>query len=109
MIVNALKCVLKASNLPVIIMSDEGSNRAGIVDACIRKKQKWNLSCIFEEYRRYDGPKVGVAFVLPRSRIWTANSSSSSSTQTSFLWLQMRRKSLASWSSLVVLCPFCFP
>ena len=57
MIVNALKYVLKASNLPVIIMSDEGSNRTGIVVACIRKKQKWNLSCIFEEYRRYDGPK----------------------------------------------------
>ena len=58
MIVDALKCVLKASNLPVMIMSEEGSNKTGIVVACIRKKQKWNLSSIFEEYRRYDGPKV---------------------------------------------------
>lgn len=58
MIVDALKCVLKASNLPVMIMSEEGSNKTGIVVACVRKKQKWNLSSIFEEYRRYDGPKV---------------------------------------------------
>ena len=109
MIVNALKYVLKASNLPVIIMSDEGSNRTGILVACIRKKQKWNLSCIFEEYRRYDGPKVGTTVAFPRSRIWTANSSLSSLTRTLFPWLRKRRKSLASWSSLVLLCPFCFP
>ena len=42
----------------VMIMSEEGSNKTGIVVACVRKKQKWNLSSIFEEYRRYDGPKV---------------------------------------------------
>ena len=64
MIVDALKNVLKASNLPVMIMSEEGSNKTGIVVACIRKKQKWNLSCIFEEYRRYDGPNVTYKFDL---------------------------------------------
>ena len=58
MVVNALKLVFDVSNLPMLIMCDEGSNRTGIVVACFRKKQKWNLSSIFEEYRRYDGPKV---------------------------------------------------
>ena len=47
-----------------MIMSEEGSNKTGIVVACIRKKQKWNLSCIFEEYRRYDGPNVTNYFNL---------------------------------------------
>ncbi|KAK8816415.1 hypothetical protein WA556_001360 [Blastocystis sp. ATCC 50177/Nand II] len=57
LVVNALKVVFDASNLPVLIMCDEGSNRTGIVVSCFRKKQKWNLASIFEEYRRYDGPK----------------------------------------------------
>ena len=56
LVVNALLLVLNTSNLPVMIMSEEGSNKTGIVVACLRKKQKWNLSSIYEEYRRYDGP-----------------------------------------------------
>lgn len=27
---------------------------------CLRKLQRWNLTSIFEEYRRYAGPKVRV-------------------------------------------------
>lgn len=41
------------------MVSEEGSIKTGIVVACLRKKQKWNLSSIFEEYRRYDSLKVG--------------------------------------------------
>lgn len=56
--VNALLLIFKPSNLPVMIMSDEKSNITGIVVACLRKKQKWNLSSIYEEYRRYNGQNV---------------------------------------------------
>lgn len=58
MVVNALKQILDVSNLPLLIVSEEGSIKTGIVVACLRKKQKWNLSSIFEEYRRYDGLQV---------------------------------------------------
>lgn len=58
MVVNALKSILDVTNLPLLITAEEGSIKTGIVVACLRKKQKWNLSSIFEEYRRYDGCKV---------------------------------------------------
>ena len=58
MVVNALKIILDPTNLPLLMVSDEGSIKTGIVVACLRKKQKWNLSSIFEEYRRYDSIKV---------------------------------------------------
>jgi len=32
--------------------------RTGTVVGCLRKLQRWNLSSIFEEYRRYAGSKV---------------------------------------------------
>jgi len=35
-----------------------GRSRAGTVVGCLRKLQRWNLSSIFEEYRRYAGSKV---------------------------------------------------
>jgi tyrosine-protein phosphatase OCA1 len=30
----------------------------GTIVGCMRKLQRWNLTSIFEEYRRYAGPKV---------------------------------------------------
>lgn len=64
MVVNALKQILDVSNLPLLIVSEEGSIKTGIVVACLRKKQKWNLSSIFEEYRRYDGLKVWIIMFI---------------------------------------------
>lgn len=32
----------------------------GTIVGCLRKLQRWNLTSIFEEYRRYAGPKVRV-------------------------------------------------
>ena len=58
MVVNALKSILDVTNLPLLITAEEGSIKTEIVVACLRKKQKCNLSSIFEEYRRYDGCKV---------------------------------------------------
>ena len=63
MVVNALKIILDPTNLPLLMVSEEGSIKTGIVVACLRKKQKWNLSSIFEEYRRYDSLKVGTFLV----------------------------------------------
>lgn len=31
---------------------------SGTVIGCLRKLQRWNLTSIFEEYRRYAGSKV---------------------------------------------------
>jgi len=30
----------------------------GVIVGCLRKLQRWNLTAIFEEYRRYAGSKV---------------------------------------------------
>ena len=37
-----------------------GRHRSGTVVGCYRKLQRWALSSIFEEYRRYAGMKVRV-------------------------------------------------
>jgi len=40
------------------IMCNLGRHRTGTVIGCLRKLQRWNLTSIFEEYRRYAGSKV---------------------------------------------------
>lgn len=58
-VLQALK-VLREENEPVLIMCREGRHRTGTVVGCWRKLQKWSLTAIFEEYRRFAGPKVRV-------------------------------------------------
>mmetsp|Transcript_5281 Transcript_5281/g.12692 ORF Transcript_5281/g.12692 Transcript_5281/m.12692 type:complete len:171 (+) Transcript_5281:247-759(+) len=48
------------SNYPLCLMDSVGRNRVGIVVGCLRKLQRWNLTSIFEEYRRYAGSKVRI-------------------------------------------------
>ncbi|KAJ3365129.1 Multidrug resistance protein 1 [Allomyces javanicus] len=50
--------ILNPRNYPLIIMCNLGRHRTGTVVGCLRKLQRWNLTSIFEEYRRYAGPKV---------------------------------------------------
>mmetsp|Transcript_76090 Transcript_76090/g.111448 ORF Transcript_76090/g.111448 Transcript_76090/m.111448 type:complete len:170 (+) Transcript_76090:132-641(+) len=47
-------------NYPLCLMDSVGRNRVGIVVGCLRKLQRWNLTSIFEEYRRCAGSKVRV-------------------------------------------------
>ncbi|ORX76171.1 protein-tyrosine phosphatase [Anaeromyces robustus] len=57
-VLEALDLILKPENYPLIVMCNLGRHRTGTVIGCLRKLQRWNLTSIFEEYRRYAGPKV---------------------------------------------------
>ncbi|CAG8634840.1 36657_t:CDS:2 [Racocetra persica] len=59
-VVEALGHILNPHNYPMIVMCNLGRHRTGTIVGCLRKLQKWNLTSIFEEYRRYAGPKVRV-------------------------------------------------
>lgn len=80
-VLQALDLILNPSNYPMMIMCNLGRHRTGnkkyiyhdlffscyskvyikslgTIVGCMRKLQRWNLTSIFEEYRRYAGPKV---------------------------------------------------
>mmetsp|Transcript_47532 Transcript_47532/g.113145 ORF Transcript_47532/g.113145 Transcript_47532/m.113145 type:complete len:171 (+) Transcript_47532:65-577(+) len=60
-VLQALQQILDTENhYPLCLMDSVGRNRVGIVVGCLRKMQRWNLTSIFEEYRRYAGSKVRV-------------------------------------------------
>nr|CAG8459646.1 7677_t:CDS:2 [Entrophospora candida] len=59
-VLEALELILNSHNYPMIIMCNLGRHRTGTIVGCLRKLQRWNLTSIFEEYRRYAGPKVRV-------------------------------------------------
>ncbi|KAJ3285569.1 tyrosine-protein phosphatase required for protection against superoxide stress (By similarity) [Borealophlyctis nickersoniae] len=59
-VLEALELILDPRNYPLMIMCNLGRHRTGTVVGCLRKLQRWNLTSIFEEYRRYAGPKVRV-------------------------------------------------
>eukprot|EP00694_Reclinomonas_americana_P004742 EC792894.1.p1 GENE.EC792894.1~~EC792894.1.p1 ORF type:complete len:190 (+),score=44.84 EC792894.1:2-571(+) len=54
----ALVDLLDVRNHPVLIHCNKGKHRTGVVVGCIRKVQKWSLTSIFDEYRRFAGTKV---------------------------------------------------
>lgn len=84
-VVSALKLILDPNNYPLSVMCNLGRHRSGRVPreliraslffnrlhstsgcmssegtviGCMRKLQRWNLTSIFEEYRRHAGSKV---------------------------------------------------
>ncbi|KAI7862537.1 putative tyrosine phosphatase family protein [Spinellus fusiger] len=57
-VLEALELILNPRTYPMIIMCNLGRHRTGTIVGCLRKLQRWNLTAIFEEYRRYAGPKV---------------------------------------------------
>ncbi|RUS18125.1 protein-tyrosine phosphatase [Endogone sp. FLAS-F59071] len=59
-VLEALEIILKPNNYPMIIMCNMGRHRTGTVVGCLRKLQRWSLTSILEEYRRYAGSKVRV-------------------------------------------------
>eukprot|EP00899_Mesostigma_viride_P014465 jgi/Mesvir1/23019/Mv14614-RA.1 len=54
----ALRVILCPSNYPLHVVCNLGRHTTGTVIGCLRKLQRWNLTAIFEEYRRYAGNKV---------------------------------------------------
>lgn len=59
-VLQALDLVLNPLNSPTMIMCAQGRHRTGTCVGCLRKLQRWNLTSILEEYRRFAGPKVRV-------------------------------------------------
>lgn len=57
LIEDALKIVLNPANHPILIHCNRGKHRTGCLVGCIRKLQKWSLSMIFDEYRKFSYPK----------------------------------------------------
>ena len=57
-VLEALELILNPLNLPIILMCHLGRHRTGTIVGCLRKLQRWSLTSIFEEYRRYAGSKV---------------------------------------------------
>eukprot|EP00742_Colponemidia_sp_Colp-10_P003739 GILJ01003979.1.p1 GENE.GILJ01003979.1~~GILJ01003979.1.p1 ORF type:complete len:178 (+),score=14.13 GILJ01003979.1:74-535(+) len=57
-VLSALDLILDSSQYPIMVMCHLGRHRTGTVIGCLRKVQRWNLTSIFEEYRRYAGSKV---------------------------------------------------
>uniref|UniRef100_A0A7S3G9B1 protein-tyrosine-phosphatase n=1 Tax=Palpitomonas bilix TaxID=652834 RepID=A0A7S3G9B1_9EUKA len=54
-IIDALSALLEKKNYPIAVMCSLGRHRTGTVIGCLRKLQRWNLTSIFEEYRRFAG------------------------------------------------------
>ncbi|KAF0270323.1 hypothetical protein FOG48_00589 [Hanseniaspora uvarum] len=54
----ALRIILNPENHPILIHCNKGKHRTGTIVGCIRKLQKWSLTMIFDEYRRFAFPKA---------------------------------------------------
>ncbi|BFZ61955.1 hypothetical protein YB2330_003033 [Saitoella coloradoensis] len=60
-ITHALSLLLDTRNHPVLIHSNKGKHRVGVVVACLRKLQGWSLASVFDEYARFAGGSKGEA------------------------------------------------
>eukprot|EP01080_Neovahlkampfia_damariscottae_P004383 gene4383-7758_t len=49
--------LLDTRNHPVLIHCNKGKHRTGVLVGCVRKVQKWSLTSIFDEYKKYAGDK----------------------------------------------------
>ncbi|KAI3992702.1 hypothetical protein MKX01_021663 [Papaver californicum] len=54
----ALKIVLDVRNHPLLIHCKRGKHRTGCLVGCLRKLQRWCLSSVSEEYRRFAAAKA---------------------------------------------------
>ena len=55
--VAALREILNPANHPMLIHCNKGKHRTGCLIGCLRKVQRWSLTIIFDEYRRFAEPK----------------------------------------------------
>lgn len=56
-VLDALHAILDPKCYPLMIMCNLGRHRTGTVIGCLRRLQKWSLSSIFDEFRRFTGSK----------------------------------------------------
>lgn len=57
---DALQVLLDVRRHPLLIHCNKGKHRTGCLVGCLRKVQRWSLTAIFEEYRRFAGNKVRI-------------------------------------------------
>ena len=57
-VLRALDIILERRHYPILMLCAQGTHRTSTVVGCLRKLQRWNLTSIFEEYRRYAGAKI---------------------------------------------------
>lgn len=57
---DALSVLLDVRRHPVLIHCNKGKHRTGCLVGCLRKAQRWSLTSIFDEYRRFAANKVRV-------------------------------------------------
>lgn len=55
MVIEGMRLVLEPRNYPLLVMCNAGSHQTGTFVGCLRKLQRWTLSSILEEFRRYVG------------------------------------------------------
>jgi len=53
LVAQALSEILDSRNYPLLVHSNKGKHRCGVVIGCLRKLQNWSLASIFNEYDRY--------------------------------------------------------
>ncbi|GAQ82951.1 Phosphotyrosine protein phosphatases superfamily [Klebsormidium nitens] len=54
----ALLVLLDVRNRPLLIHCNKGKHRTGALVGCLRRMQRWMLTPIFDEYRRFAGSKA---------------------------------------------------
>ncbi|KAK4525293.1 hypothetical protein GAYE_SCF09G3201 [Galdieria yellowstonensis] len=57
---DALEVLLDVRYHPLLIHCNKGKHRTGCLVGCLRKVQRWSLTSIFDEYRRFAGTKVRI-------------------------------------------------
>lgn len=57
LITEAIKIVIDPNNQPVLIHCNRGKHRTGCLVGVLRRLQKWSLTIIFDEYRKFAAPK----------------------------------------------------
>lgn len=57
LITEAAKIVLNPENQPILIHCNRGKHRTGCLVGVLRRLQRWSLTSIFDEYRKFAAPK----------------------------------------------------
>lgn len=61
----AMQLIADKQNHPILVHSDKGQHRVGVVVACIRKcYQQWSLAAIYDEYIRFAKGKADADFLF---------------------------------------------
>lgn len=57
LITEAIKIVINPKNQPILIHCNRGKHRTGCLVGVLRRLQRWSLTIIFDEYRKFAAPK----------------------------------------------------